>query len=177
MLAWPYGYPSVMSGYAFDRTTTVGQGVGPPSDGNGNTTPVYSGGSDVPACVAPQALATAPVGSWTCEHRVPSIAGMVSFRKATAGVPTVTDWWDDGSNQIAFGRGNLGFVVLNRESAPVTRGFQTELASGAYCDVIAGGLVSGACSGATVTVDASGVAQMTVPPNGAVAIHVAAKVR
>jgi|HubBroStandDraft_6_1064221.scaffolds.fasta_scaffold23408_3 alpha-amylase len=172
MLAWPYGYPSIMSGYAFDRSTAAGQDQGPLSDSQGNTLPIYPAGSSEPACVQPQSLATAPFGSWTCEHRVPSIAGMVSFRKATADVPTVTDWWDDGSNAIAFGRGALGFVVINRETSPLTRGFQTELKSGEYCDVIGGGLVAGTCSGATITVDAGGSAQITVPADGAVAIHV-----
>jgi alpha-amylase len=176
MLAWPYGYPSIMSGYAFDRSTTVGQGKGPVSDADGNTIPIYAEGSNDPSCVAPQSLATAPAGSWTCEHRIPSIAGMVGFRKATAGVASVTDWWDDGTNQIAFGRGNLGFVVLNRETSPLARAFPTELPAGTYCDVVGGSLAAGACTGATVTVDASGSAQVTVPANGAVAIHVGAKV-
>jgi alpha-amylase len=176
MLAWPYGYPAIMSGFAFDRSTTAGQGQGPPSDADGNTLPVYPAGSNVPGCVAPASLASAPFGSWTCEHRVPSIAGMIGFRKATAGVQSVTDWWDDGSNQIAFGRGDLGFVVINRETAALTQSFQTELKSGTYCDVVGGALVAGACSGASVTVDSAGSARITVPPNGAFAIHAGAMV-
>jgi alpha-amylase len=177
MLAWPYGYPSIMSGYAFDRSTQAGKDQGPPSDSQGNTTPIYPAGSNEPKCVPPQSLATAPVGSWTCEHRVPSIAGRVAFRKAAAGIPSVTDWWDDGSNQIAFGRGSLGFVVINRESMPLTRAFQTALGSGVYCDVVGGALVAGTCAGATITVDSSGSAQITVPADGAVAIHPGAMLR
>jgi alpha-amylase len=176
MLAWPYGYPSIMSGYSFDSTSQVGKGHGPPSDAQGNTTPVYARGSEVPNCVAPGSLASAPSGQWTCEHRVPSIAGMIGFRKAAAAVPRVTDWWDDGSNRIAFGRGNLAFVVINREPSPLVQTFQTELAAGAYCDVVGGGLEAGACTGTTVAVDSSGAAAITVPPNGAVAIHAAAMV-
>jgi alpha-amylase len=176
MLAWPYGYPSIMSGYSFDRTSAVGQGQGPPSDAQGNTTPVYAAGSDVPDCVPPGSLASAPSGRWTCEHRIPSIAGMIGFRKATAAAASVTDWWDDGSNRIAFGRGNLGFVVINRESSSLTQTFQTELTAGKYCDVVAGGLEAGTCTGSTVTVDASGAASITVPANGAIAIHAAAMV-
>jgi alpha-amylase len=174
MLAWPYGYPAIMSGYAFDRSTPQGQDQGPPSDDQGNTTPVYPPASDVPTCVPPQSLGTAPFGSWTCEHRVPSIAGMISFRKATSGVENVTDWWDDGSNRIAFGRGDLGFVIINRETGTLTQAFQTELKSGQYCDVVGGALVARACTGATITVDSVGSAQVTVPANGAVAIHVGA---
>ena len=101
---------------------------------------------------------------------------MLGFRKATAGIPSVTDWWDDGSNQIAFGRGNLGFVVINRETSTLTQAFQTELSAGTYCDVVGGALVAGKCSGATVAVAAGGSAEITVPANGAVAIHVEAMV-
>jgi alpha-amylase len=173
MLAWPYGYPSIMSGYAFDRST-VGTAKGPPADAQGNTTPVYAAGSNVPNCAAPGTLGSAPVGSWTCEHRVPSVAGMVAFRKAAAGVSNVTDWWDDGSNQIAFGRGARGFVVINGESASLTRTFQTSLAAGSYCDVVAGEPASGACTGATVVVAAGGAASITVPAESAVAVHVGA---
>lgn len=177
MLAWPYGYPSVFSGYAFDRSSTNGQNAGPVSDGQGDTLPIYAAGSASPSCVAPDQIATAPVGSWTCEHRVPSVAGMVGFRKATAAVQSTTDWWDDGSNAIAFGRGNLGFVVINREGTALSQAFSTELAQGAYCDVVAGALESGACTGATIQVNASGSAQITVPANGAVAIHASAMLR
>jgi alpha-amylase len=99
---------------------------------------------------------------------------MVSFRKATAGVPQVTDWWDDGSNQIAFGRGKLGFVVINREAAPLTRAFQTSLPAGSYCDVVAGERSAGTCTGATIMVDSSGTAQITAPAGAAVAIHAGA---
>lgn len=179
MLAYPYGYPSILSGYAFDRSNANGQNAGPASDAQGFTNPIYPAGSNTPACVAPASLATAPFGAWTCEHRVPSVAGMIGFRKATAGVPTVTDWWDDGSNRIAFGRGNLGFVIINRETSPLARTFQTELPKGVYCDVVGGALASGAgraCTGASITVDSSGAAAVTVPANGAVAIHVAAMV-
>jgi alpha-amylase len=99
---------------------------------------------------------------------------MVAFRRI-AGASAVVRWWDNGANQIAFGRGSRGFVVINREAAPLTRAFSTDLAQGRYCDVVAGDFTPGACSGATIDVDAGGNANVTVPANGAVAIHAEAK--
>ena len=81
---------------------------------------------------------------------------MVAFRKATAASTSVTDWWDDGANQIAFGRGNLGFVVINREDTPLTRSFATQMAEGRYCDVVSGDFSASGCSGSIVAVDVAG---------------------
>jgi alpha-amylase len=91
---------------------------------------------------------------------------------------SVTDWWDNGANQIAFGRGDRGFVVINKQSGALTRSFKTSLAAGRYCDVISGDRLGGAtptCAGATVTVDATGNATITAPAFGAAAIHVHAR--
>lgn len=114
LLAWPYGYPSVMSSYYFSTNDQ-----GPPS------TLIYSGGS--------------PTGcngtDWVCEHRHTAIANMVQFRNATGGEP-VTNWWTNGNDQIAFGRNGKGYVAINRESSSLTRTFQTGMAKGIYCDII-----------------------------------------
>jgi alpha-amylase len=165
MLAWPYGYPSIMSSYAFDRSTPAGRDQGPPSDAAGHT-------SDVSCAPSPS---TAAVGTWVCEHRAHAVANMVGFRRATAPAPTVTDWWDNGANQIAFGRGNLGFVVINLDNTPLTRSFTTHLPAGRYCDVVGGDLIADACSGSIVTVDMGGAFTFTVPSNSAIAVHAAAK--
>jgi alpha-amylase len=165
MLAWPYGYPSIMSSYAFDRTTPAGRDQGPPSDGAGHT-------SNVSCSPSP---GTTPVGSWVCEHRARSAANMVAFRRATAAVSTVTDWWDDGANQIAFGRGNLGFVVINREDAPLMRSFQTQMPAGRYCDVVGGDFSAIGCSGPVLSVDAAGSVSVTLEANSALAVHAAAR--
>jgi alpha-amylase len=165
MLAWPYGYPSIMSSYAFDRSTPAGRDQGPPSDVAGHTSAV--------SCSSSPGMA--PVGSWVCEHRARAAANMVAFRRATASSPNVTDWWDDGTNQIAFGRGKLGFVVINREDAPLTRSFPTQMAEGRYCDVVSGDFTASGCSGPVVAVDAAGSLSVTVPANSALAIHVAAR--
>ena len=40
---------------------------------------------------------------------------MVGFRNVAHGTD-YNDWWDNGNNQIAFCRGNKGFVAFNKES-------------------------------------------------------------
>lgn len=141
MLAWPYGYPKVMSSYAFS-----GGDQGPPA------TPVYQNGEA--QCG----------GAWICEHRWSSIANMVAFRNDTDGTG-VTDWWDNGNNQIAFGRGDRGFVVINREGSVLNRTFTTELPDGRY-ENVAG---DGSC--ATVS---GGQVSLNVPAMEAAALHVGA---
>ncbi|MGN6330563.1 MAG: carbohydrate-binding module family 20 domain-containing protein [Motilibacteraceae bacterium] len=152
-LAWPYGTPKVMSSYAFTSSDQ-----GPPSSGNDAINPV--------TCFS---------GGWVCEHRYREIANMVAFHNATQGT-AVTNWWSDGSNQIAFGRGDKGYVVINREGGALTRTFQTSLPAGTYCDVQHGDFANGTCSGPTYTVDASGKFTATVQGMQALALHAAAKV-
>jgi alpha-amylase len=82
MLAWPYGHPSVMSSFAFDRSTQAGRDSTPPSDAAGNTTPVYAAGT--PSCAA--VPGSAPVGTWVCEHRTRSVANMACRAVGTSPV-------------------------------------------------------------------------------------------
>jgi alpha-amylase len=161
LLAWPYGYPVLMSSYAFDRTTPAGLALGPPSDSAGDTLSIYASGSTTPSC-APDP-ATAPVGTWVCQHREPFVARMLAFRRAVAQSTAVVSFWDDGDNQIAFGRGEEGFVVINRSDLPLTQTLPTSLPAGRYCDVYAGDKQGSACSGVTVSVDASSMASFDVP--------------
>ncbi|HEX8111402.1 MAG TPA: carbohydrate-binding module family 20 domain-containing protein, partial [Kofleriaceae bacterium] len=178
MLAWPYGYPVIMSSFAFNTTSAFDTSHGPPFDpATGATRGPWDGGVSQPACF------DQTVGGWVCEHRFRPIGNMVSFRNATVGNWFVSDWWDNGNNQIAFGRGNLGFVVINQESRVLTRSFHTGLPAGDYCDVISGeftpasGSTPASCTGTVVTVDASGNAAITAPAFGAAAIHAGATVR
>jgi len=32
----------------------------------------------------------------------------------------MTNWWDNTENQIAFSRGNKGFIAINNEDRPLT---------------------------------------------------------
>ncbi|RKN41600.1 carbohydrate-binding module family 20 domain-containing protein [Streptomyces hoynatensis] len=139
MLAWPYGSPDVHSGYEFSDND-----AGPPNNGR------------VAACWQ---------DGWKCQHAWPEIESMVAFRNATGGQP-VGDWWDDGADAIAFGRGDRGFVAINHESSALTRTFQTSLPAGGYCDVQ---------SGTAVTVDGSGRFTATLAPDTALALHVGAR--
>jgi alpha-amylase len=157
MLAQPYGYPSILSSFAFDLG--VGNATGPPSDGNGNTNDV----------VCAPAMEFASVGQWVCEHREPYIARMVRFRRVVAGTD-ITGWWDNGLNAIAFSRGDKGFVAINHETSTVTIATTTTLAPGTYCDLLTGGRSGSACLGRTIIVGAGGAVQIQLTTNSAVAI-------
>lgn len=148
LLAWPYGVPQVMSSFAFS-----GADQGPPATANGITTAVSCG------------------NGWVCEHRTRTTANMVALRNAAAGAG-VTNWWSNGSNQIAFGRGSAAFVAFNRSGSPLTREFQTSLPAGTYCDVMAGD--PGPCTGPSYQVNSAGRVTATVPANGVLALHVGA---
>lgn len=162
MLAQPYGYPSILSAYAFVRPQE--NSMGPPSDANGWTLPV--------ACAS--RLETAADDQFVCEHRDPYILNMVAFRKYVAGTDQ-NHWWDDGYNAIAFSRGSKGFVAINREGTTVTAKVGTGMPPGAYCDLLTGGLVNGACAGTPVAVDTTGAVQLNLQPNTAIAIDGATK--
>ena len=178
MLAWPYGYPSVLSGYGFDRSSGAGRDIGPPSDGGGSTHPVYAAGAAEPTCLAGPFAATSK--GWICEHRARSIANMVLFRRTTAGA-AVANAWNNGQNQLAFSRGDLGFVAINHEAEPLLQALPTGLAQGSYCDVLSGdftaaqGATPASCSGTTVEVDATGSISLNVAAETALAIHAGAK--
>ncbi|MDT0344624.1 carbohydrate-binding module family 20 domain-containing protein [Streptomyces sp. DSM 44938] len=139
MLAWPYGSPDVHSGYEFSH-----HDAGPPNNGQVN------------ACWQ---------DGWKCQHAWPEIESMVAFRNATRGQP-VTNWWDNGNDAIAFGRGSQGYVAINHESGALTQTFQTSLAAGTYCDVQ---------SGQSVTVNGSGQFTATLGSNTALALHTGAR--
>jgi alpha-amylase len=158
MLAWNYGTPTVMSSFAFSSSDQA-----PPSDANGFVEPVTCG------------------TGWLCQHRVAEIANMVGFHNVTRVSPTVSNWWSDGSDAIAFSRGSataaLGWVAINAGSTVVpNRRFATGLAPGTYCDVIHGQVRNGSCvGGPTVTVAADGTTELSVAATDAIAIDAASQ--
>ena len=162
MLAQPYGYPSILSSYAF--TCPAENSMGPPSDANGWTVAVTCASS----------LETATDGEWVCEHRDPYLRGMVAFRKLVAGTD-VNHWWDDGANAIAFSRGAKGFVAISRESTVVDTTLTTGMPPGTYCDILTGGLVATACAGTAVAVDSTGAVHVHLASNTALAIDFATR--
>jgi len=151
MMAWPYGYPEIMSSYDWSD-----HDQGPPTTG-----------------------ASACNNGWLCEHRIRGIKNMVAFRNNTNAAFVATNIWDNGNNQLAFGRGGRGYVAINREdSGTLSRTFATGMPAGTYCDIIHADFnyATGVCSGATVTVNSSGNASFSVASHDAVAFHVGAKV-
>ena len=170
MLAWPYGYPQLMSGYAF-----TDKEVGPPGSG-GVTSAIYSSPTDTtPDCS----------GGWLCEHRYTAIGNMVAFRNYTqSGTSQISTWVPayNNYNEVAFGIGingiDRGFVVANGENFGFAQTFQTSMPAGTYCNVIDGQLnASGTgCTGTTITVDANGSFSAWVNAMSAIAIHGGQKV-
>jgi alpha-amylase len=152
MLAWPYGVPQVMSSFTFTDPD-----AGPPAAADGTTTPVSCG------------------HGWQCEHRARTTANMVGLRNTAAGTD-VTNWWTNGSDQIAFGRGSAAYVVFNDGGAALARTFQTSLPAGTYCDVMNGDVRGGACTGPAYAVDGSGRVTAVVAAGGALALHTGARV-
>ncbi|MGX4692561.1 alpha-amylase [Streptomyces sp. JNUCC 63] len=135
MLAWPYGAPDINSAYEWSDVD-----AGPPNGGKVN------------ACWQ---------DGWKCQHAWPEIKSMVAFRNATRG-QAVTNWWDNGNNAIAFGRGAKGFVAVNHEPGTLTRTYQTSLPAGTYCNVQ---------NNTPVTVNSAGQFTATLGSNTALALY------
>jgi alpha-amylase len=144
MLAQGYGEAQLYSGYKFSN-----------KDADRPTTSPYSGG-------VPQINVV-----WDFAHRWTPLANMVGFRNAVTGQPQQNWTVGNNGNQVAFSRGNVGFVALNNSGAAWTRSFATGLPAGTYCNVINGSrnAAGTGCTADTVTVDAAGNASFTVPAN------------
>lgn len=150
-LAHPYGTPTVLSSYTGFTNTDLGApngGVGTCSGSTGTN-------------------------GWLCQHRWTPIAGMVGFRN-NVGSAAITNFVAPSSQQIAFGRGALGFVAINNIDSAWTATFQTSLPAGNYCDVTTGTASNGACSGVSVTVSSTGTFSATIPARSALGIHTGA---
>lgn len=144
MLAWPYGTPNVYSGYKFD---THDEGAPGATD------------TSVPNV-------TCGAGSkWQCTQRWTSIRGMIGFYNAVQGAK-VTNWQDDGDNNIAFSREGKGFLAINNSLDEKEVSYKTDLPNGEYCNVYA----AGDCS-KTVKVE-NGVVKAKIGAREAVALHV-----
>ncbi|XP_014213120.1 alpha-amylase-related protein-like [Copidosoma floridanum] len=151
MLAHPYGWPRIMS--SFDLSGPLS----PPT-----TSPN----------IRPDGSCSGP---WICEHRWRQIYNMVGFRNRVANAD-LNSWWDNGSNQISFCRGDRGFLAINGEKdAVLSQRLKVCVAKGTYCDVISGELRDGRCTGKSIKVDENGTAHIQIRPrdeDGVVAIHV-----
>lgn len=115
---------------------------------------------------------------WVCEHRWNPIFKMVNFRNVVSG-SGLNNWWDNGNNQIAFCRGNRGFIAFNGEPRPFNTLLDTCLPPGMYCDIISGENQHGRCTGVSVNVGSDGKALINISNKGhegVLAIHVGSKV-
>ncbi len=160
MLAWPYGHAQLHSGFRFSDHDQ-GPPAASPFDASGN--PLIN-------------------QSWDFIHRWSNISNMVKFRSTVAG--TGVDWFVNGTgNQIAFARGNKGFVAINNDGAAWNASLQTMLPSGTYCNVTQGQLNAAGtgCTGGSLAVGSNGIVTVSIPGNNgastpAVALHVNQKV-
>ncbi|EPQ53992.1 alpha-amylase [Gloeophyllum trabeum ATCC 11539] len=150
-LAHPYGTPTVLSSYSFSTTDD-----GSPNSGAGTCS------------------GTGGANGWLCQHRWIAFSGMTGFRN-NVGSAALTNWVSPGSNQIAFGRGSAGFVVINNQASSWTGTFATSLPAGTYCDVVHGNSSGGVCSASAITVASDGTFSATVNPYDALAIHTGSK--
>lgn len=103
---------------------------------------------------------------------------MVGFRNAVKGTQ-VENFWSGNDKQIAFCRGNKGFVAFTI-GGELKGKLKACVPPGSYCDVISGEVQSGKCTGKVVKVAADGTAEIDVPANdenGILAIHVGSKIK
>jgi alpha-amylase len=118
MLTWPYGYPQLFSGYHFSNYDE-----GPPIDPKGFTTQVHDRSGN---CQAP----------WNCEHRFRALPKLIQFRNFTNSQFNAQQIWLGTSHQIAFSRGNLGFVAINGSDHTLSENLATNLPDGIYCNIL-----------------------------------------
>ncbi|XP_076240333.1 alpha-amylase-related protein-like [Calliopsis andreniformis] len=160
MLSQTYGIPRVMSSYVYNSFND-----GPPQDHQENV-------------LSPIIHPDNTCGNgWICEHRWRQIYNMVRFRNTVNG-SHVTNWWDNGSNQIAYCRGNAGLVAFNGDNWDMKVTIKSSLPAGTYCDVISGNLEDRKCTGKVVTVQANGDVYLEIlkgAEDGVLAIHRDAK--
>jgi len=146
LLAYPYGTPTVLSSYSFSNGDQ-----GAPNGGYGTCS--GAGGSN----------------GFLCQHRWTPIAQMVKFRNAV-GNAGLQNWQSGSDNQIAFDRGNAGFVAINYSGNTWESSLTTALPDGTYCDAISGGKNGNGCAGAQIRVS-GGRASVSVPAYGAIAAY------
>lgn len=150
MLGYPYGNPNIYSGYRFEN--------GRKDDGAPGATEDKVEDVDC-----------SPTTGWQCTQRWTSIRGMIGFFNAVNGAQ-VTNWQDDGNNNIAFSRAGKGFLAINNTPNAKKVLYKTDLPNGEYCNVYE----VGNCSKTVKVID--GKVAATIAPYSAIALHVDAKV-
>lgn len=146
MLGYPYGNPNIYSGYRFEN--------GRKDDGAPGATEDKVEDVDC-----------SPTTGWQCTQRWTSIRGMIGFFNAVNGAQ-VTNWQDDGNNNIAFSRAGKGFLAINNTPNAKKVLYNTDLPDGEYCNVYE----AGNCSKTVKVTD--GKVAATIAPYSAIALHV-----
>ncbi|MEG9493275.1 MAG: alpha amylase C-terminal domain-containing protein, partial [Microbacterium aurum] len=163
MLADDYGTPVVYSGYAFsDRD------AGAPQDADGRVTGWTCAGVTGPRDEYAD-------GEGVCTEAWTAIAGLLELRRVAADAPRLPGIGD--GDVYGFEREGRALLLVNPSTADAAATVPVGLPDGDYCDVISGGagaVTSGGCAGATVTVTGGNVTA-DVPAEGAVALHIGAR--
>ncbi|VDI23254.1 Hypothetical predicted protein [Mytilus galloprovincialis] len=165
MLAHPYGFARVMT-HAFPFNT-IDSDDGPPHNDDMSTRDLEWDPNDF-SCN----------NGWVCEHRWRQIYNMVAFRNVVSG-SYINNWWHHNDYQIAFSRGNKGFIAINADTVDLEGNFKTGLPQGIYCDVISGSYDGRECTGKEVHVNEYGFANFIISSNSddpMMAIHIGAKI-
>ncbi|KAJ7184463.1 alpha-amylase [Mycena filopes] len=148
MLGFNYGTPTVYSGYDY---SSYDQGA--PQNSAGYTNAV-----------------TCNANGWRCEHRWQQLANMIGFHNAVAGA-ALTNIVKGTSQQIAFGRGAIGFLIINNDVSAWRSTWKTSLPAGTYCDIIHDTTVSPTtCNGPSYVVSSTGMLSASVAAYDALAI-------
>ena len=111
MLAYPYGYPMLMSSFAFDE--------------DDDPVPLTSPHDEASGCGK----------DWVCEHRRPIAQIMVAFRRETSGLDV--GHWRAAGDIVSFSRGSRGHVIINVGSEAAVVAIDTGLPDGTYADRLA----------------------------------------
>lgn len=151
LLAGDYGTPMLFSGYYF-----LDFNQGPITDGAGLVLEA--------SCVRDPEIGSRSPGEYLCQHREESILAMVSWRNQTRGLET-TDYFVQGK-LTGWGKGDLGFFLLNADNDPRTASVQTSLKPGSYCNL----LEPNTCEGNPLMVGEGGMLEVRVEGYSAVAI-------
>jgi alpha-amylase len=146
LLAYPYGLAKIMSSFKFNQVYD-----GPPMAANHMImSPIFDKQNQC-------------VNGWICEHRWPIILSMVKFRNVVGKSP-LANYADNGQNQIAFCRGELGFIAMNNEISLNMKSYlKACVPPGTYCDIITGELIDGNCTGDEIVVDQDGKVNIFIP--------------
>ena len=164
MLADDYGTPVVYSGYAFsDRD------AGAPQDADGRVI-----GWDCAGVTGPKVQYAD--GEGVCTEAWTAIAGLLELRRVAADAPRLPGVGD--GDVYGFERDGRALLLVNPSEADAAATVPVGLPDGRYCDVISGGagggISAGACGGTTVAVS-GGTVTADVPAEGAIALHIGAR--